>query len=86
MTTRGPDPLAVAIARAVAGAIATAGMTYAETAERADIALNTFSRRMNGAIPFTWPELVRVARATGVRVTDLAESAERLADRRADTG
>lgn len=78
MTTASFDVEAVAIGRAVKGAIAAAGLTQADVSERTGIALNTLSRRVNGTIPFTFPELVRIARATGVRVADLVESAERL--------
>lgn len=75
------DPHAVAIGAAVRGAIAQAGLTQAEAAAKIGLSLNTFSRRINGALPFTWPELVRVADAAGVKVSDLATTAERIAAR-----
>lgn len=67
--------------QAVRGAIATAGLTQAEAAERIDMALNTLSRRINGALPFTWPELVRIARTTDVACSDLVAAAERIVSR-----
>lgn len=75
------DAEAVAIGRAVRGAIATAGLSVAEAADQSDIGLSTFSRRVNGTLPFTFPELVRVARVCGVKVSDLALAAERVAER-----
>lgn len=77
----GIDPHSVAIGAAVRGAIASAELTQAEAAEGIGVAVNTFSRRINGLLPFTWPELVRVAALTGVPVTELAASAERIANR-----
>jgi transcriptional regulator with XRE-family HTH domain len=65
----------------VRGAIAQADLTQAEAAAKIGVALNTFSRRINGALPFTWPELVRVADVAGVTVGDLASAAERIASR-----
>lgn len=78
MTTRTPDPDAVAIGQAVRGAIAQADLTLAATAEQVNIAVNTFSRRINGLLPFTWPELVRVSAATGVPCSEIVASAERI--------
>lgn len=75
------DPQAVAIGQAVRGAIAQAGLTQADVAERTGIALNTLSRRINGLLPFTWPELVRIADVTDVSVSDLAAAAVRIAER-----
>jgi plasmid maintenance system antidote protein VapI len=80
MTTQ-IDPKAVAIGRAVRGAIATAGLTMTEAAEQSHITLSTLSRRVNGALPFTFPELVRMAAVCGTRVTDLAAAAERIMDK-----
>lgn len=77
------DPEAVAIGRAVRGAVATAGLTLAEAAEQTGIALSTLSRRVNGTLPFTFPELVKVAMVCGVKVSDLALAAERIALRAA---
>ena len=75
------DPEAVAIGRAVRGAVATAGLSLADAAEQSGIALSTLSRRVNGSLPFTFPELVRVARVCGVRVSEIVQAAERVADR-----
>lgn len=75
------DPEAVAIGRAVRGAITTAGLSLPEAADQAGLSLSTLSRRVNGTLPFTFPELVRVAAVCGVRVSELAASAERITDR-----
>lgn len=79
------DPHAVAIGAAVRGAIAAASLTQAEAAARAGMALNTFSRRVNGLLPFTWPEIARIADVTGVTVLELATNADRIAKRDADS-
>lgn len=76
--TRTIDPEAIAIGRAVRGAIATAGLSLIEVADRAGMTVSTLSRRVNGTLPFTFPELVRVAAVCGVRASDLALSAERV--------
>lgn len=76
-------PEAAAIGQAVKAAVVAAGLTLAEAAVESDMTVNTFSRRVNGTIPFTWPELVRVADTTGVTVAELATSAERIAERTA---
>lgn len=75
------DPEAVAIGRAVKGACATAGLSISEAATAVEMPLSTFSRRVNGTLPFTFPELVRVAEVCGVRASDLALAAERIAER-----
>lgn len=77
------DPEAVAIGRAVRGAIATAGLSLAETADLAGITLSTLSRRVNGTLPFTFPELAKIATVCDVKVSDLALAAERIAARAA---
>ncbi len=77
-------PEAVAIGQAVRGAIAQAGMTQAETAMKSGMALNTLSRRINGILPFTWPELVAISAVTGVTCSELAANAERIAARTAE--
>lgn len=77
----GITPESAAIGQAVRAAVVQAGLTLAETAEATGIALNTLSRRVNGVIPFTWPELVLIAEVTGVSCTELATSAERIAER-----
>lgn len=79
MTRRDHD--AIAVGQAVRGAIAQAGLSQAQAAEAVTMHLNSFSRRVNGAIAFTYPELVRIASATDVRLTDLVASAERIAER-----
>lgn len=76
------EPSAVAIGAAVRGAIAQAGLSQAEASERTGIALNTLSRRVNGLLPFTWPEIVRIANVTGTTASELASIAERLATQR----
>lgn len=75
---------AAAIGQAVRGAIAQADLTQAEAAERTGIAPNTLSRRINGLLPFTWTEIVRIADVTGVTATELAASATRIAERGTD--
>jgi transcriptional regulator with XRE-family HTH domain len=78
------DPQAVAIGQAVRGAIAQAGLTQAEAAERADMSLRTLSRRINGLMPFTWTDLVRISEVTDVPCAELAASAVRIANRELD--
>ncbi|AIY15806.2 hypothetical protein KR76_01735 [Pimelobacter simplex] len=68
----------MAIGRAVHGAIITAGFTLVEAAERTGIGYRTLSRRVNGTLPFTFPELARIATLCGVKVSDLAAAAERI--------
>ncbi|MGH3631497.1 MAG: helix-turn-helix domain-containing protein [Sciscionella sp.] len=75
------DPQAIAVGRAVRAALAGAGLTQAEAAIAAGISLQTLSRRINGQMPFTWPELVRIANVTEVGVTELAASAVRIAEK-----
>lgn len=78
------EPEAVAIGRAVRGALATAGLSVADGAEQTGITLSTFSRRVNGTLPFTFPELIRVADVCGTKVSELAASAERIIERTGD--
>lgn len=78
MTTQVIDPEAVAIGRAVRGAMATAGLTIGQLATETGISLSTLSRRVNGTLPFTFPELVQIAAVCDVRVSDLALAAERI--------
>ena len=75
------DPHSVSIGNAVRAAIAQADLTQAEVAGRTDMAVNTLSRRINGLLPFTWPELNRIAKATGLTIGELVEMAERIARR-----
>jgi transcriptional regulator with XRE-family HTH domain len=78
-----PNTVSVAIGTAVRQAITTAGLTQAQFAERANMNIKTLGRRLSGAIPFTFPEIVAAAEATGVNLADLIEDAERLAEERA---
>jgi transcriptional regulator with XRE-family HTH domain len=66
---------------AVRGAFAQANITQAEAAGPVGISLQSLSRRVNGLLPFTWTELVRIAELTGVSVSDLVASAERISGR-----
>lgn len=79
-----PDSDSVAIGRAVRAALVGAGYTQEQAAPELGMSLQTLSRRINGNLPFTWPELVRVAVLTDTTLTQLAEHAERIAAR-ADT-
>lgn len=62
-------------------AIVEAGLSIIETAPLAGMTVNTLSRRVNGTIPFTWPEIVRISSVTGVSCTEIVASAERIAER-----
>jgi transcriptional regulator with XRE-family HTH domain len=64
--------------QAVYGAIVAADLTQAQAAEAAGMALNTLSRRINGHLPFTWPEVARLAGVTGLTISELVASAERI--------
>lgn len=75
------DPDAVAIGRAVRAALTEAGFTLAEAAPRLGLSLQTLSRRVNGTLPFTWPELMRASGITGVTPSELAEAADRVLSR-----
>jgi len=55
--------------------MAATGVTQAIMADRIGISLVSLSRRINGAIPFTWPELVRIAGVLSVSVASLVEDA-----------
>lgn len=79
------DPEAVAIGRAVKAALAAAGWSQADLAERAGMAKNTISRRVNGLLPFTFPELRRVAAALDIPLSALIASAEEIAARASAT-
>lgn len=72
------DPRSVAIGRAVKGAITTAGLTLLDVSERTGITTPTLSRRVNGSLPFTFPELCQIAELCGIRASDLAVAAERV--------
>lgn len=73
------NPEAVAIGRAVRAALVAARFSLAEASERTGINLTTLSRRVNGTLPFTFPELARIAELCDIRVSDLALAAERIA-------
>lgn len=75
------DPHSVAMGQAVRGAIAQADLTQAGTAPLVPMSLNSLSRRINGSLPFTWPELCRIAEVTDLKVSDLIESAQRVLKR-----
>lgn len=72
------DPDSVAIGRAARAALAGAGYTQEQAAPELGMSLQTLSRRINGNLPFTWPELARLAVLTGTTLTQLAEHAERI--------
>lgn len=67
-----------AIGQAARGAVAEADMTQDEVARAIGLSLSSLSRRLNGQLPFTYPELVRLADTTGVTVGDLVARAERI--------
>lgn len=73
----------LSMGRAVRGALAEAGLTHAEAAARIGISLASLSRRINGDLPFTWPELVSISDATSVPVSSLIANAERIASEKA---
>lgn len=76
------DAHSVAMGRAVRGAIAQAGLTQADVAERIPgLSLPTLSRRINGALPFTWPELVAICALADTPVADVVGAAVRMANR-----
>jgi hypothetical protein len=58
-------------------------MTREVLAPYAEISVNSLSRRLNGLLPFTWSELVRIAEATGTSVLSMAASAEEIYERSA---
>lgn len=76
------NPHNVAMGRAVRNAIVEAGLTNAKAAELAGIDGSTLKRRLGGTIPFTWPELIGMAAATGTDLHTLVGHAERLASER----
>lgn len=73
-----PTAESVAMGQVVRGALAQAGLTQTAAAPLLDLSLITLSRRINGALPFTWPELVRVADITDLTVSELVAGAERI--------
>lgn len=72
---------AVAIGRAGRAAITEAGLSLAEYADKAETSLSSLSRRVNGSIPFTYPELVTLSSITGVSLAELMRAAERVTER-----
>lgn len=75
------DPQALAIGRAVLAAMAAAGLSQTAVTKGAGITSSTFARRVRGIVPFTFPELVRIAALCGVKVSDIALAAEHIAAR-----
>lgn len=75
MATKSP---AVAIGLVVASVIREADLTLKEFGQQAGIPHVTLSRRINGHVPFTWPELVKVSDVTGVSLAEIADRAQRL--------
>jgi plasmid maintenance system antidote protein VapI len=65
--------------RAVRGAIVQAGLNNEQAAELAGFSTRTLSRRINGDLPFTWPEIVSLADVLDTTALELATVAERLA-------
>lgn len=80
------NPEAKAIGHAVRAALAVAGLSLSQASAGTGINLTTLSRRVNGTLPFTFPELVRIADLCGVKVSDLASAAEEIAARGAASG
>lgn len=78
-----PDPLAVAVGQAVRVAAARRGVKLIPLGARAGLTQRTMARRVNGHVPFTWPELVRIAEALDTDVADLLAEAEMEAARAA---
>lgn len=74
-----PDAASRAVARAVSDALRAAGVSQRDAAERSGIPLTTLSRRLTGASPLLYTELVALAGLAGVTVTELAAEVERVA-------
>lgn len=55
----------------VKAAIIAAERTKTWTARKAGIARNTFSRKLNGHVDFTVPELARIAKVLGIAPSTL---------------
>lgn len=77
------DPLAAAIGLAARTHLTAAGLTLTQYAENAPMPRNSLSRRVNGLIPFTWPEIARLAEVTGSSIADIAATAEGILKKRA---
>lgn len=69
---------AAAIGQAVKGAIVQADLSQERLAAGMGLSINSTSRRLNGHLPFTYPELRAVAALTGVPVSELIAIAERI--------
>ena len=71
------------IAMAVRGVISRVGETVESTAAKAGITRTTMTRRMTGQSSFTVDEVVKVAAALDVPLSQVFRDAEALAVRRA---
>lgn len=69
-------PAAEGIARAVAEALADAGISHKAAADAALIPRTTLRRKLAGASPFTIPEIARLATVLGLTPSDLMARAE----------
>lgn len=74
-----PETQSRGIARAVAEALAAAGISQRAAASSTGIPLTTLSRRLTGHSPFLVTELAVLASLTGTTVSDLAARAEAMA-------
>jgi hypothetical protein len=63
---------------AVRGVLASAGYSIATAAPELGMGVNTLSRRVNGLLPFTWPEIARVANLTRTPTVEIVATADRL--------
>jgi transcriptional regulator with XRE-family HTH domain len=71
-----PEQTSRALARAVAEALAEAGVSQRKAAEATGIPLTTLSRRLTGASPLLATELASLASLLGITVSALAIAAE----------
>lgn len=76
------DPHAAAIGLAAKTHLTKAGLTLTQYAEVAPMPRNTLSRRINGVLPFTWPEIARLAEVTGSTLADICGTAESILKKR----
>ena len=67
--------------QAARGAMVQAGLTQATLCTQMPMSLQSLGRRLRGTLPFTYPELARLAEVTGVAVAELVVTAERIAER-----
>ena len=81
--TAGNEAPAEAIGRAIRSAIVAAGLTIEVVADKVEIPLSTFSRRVNGknGSSFTFPELLKIAAAVDQPLSQLIAAAERIVER-----